>query len=164
MTGQPAVELSLPFSVAFYAKTHLKIDGDEPVLSFNVAVALLAVDFVPAYVRLMTEEDIIRREENPNPGDRFLHLKVLELLQNLRMLGNDVLMAEKTFLHRRESRILRALHKGMTETAVDFFHACMDAVAERNRLLRPDRPARISKHEERHQGKERGRKGEPKVL
>ena len=164
MTGQPAVELSLPFSVAFHAKAHLKIDGDEPVLSLNVAMALLAIDSVPAHMRLMTEEDIIRREENPNPRDRFLRLKVLLLLQNLRMLGDDVFMAEKTFLHRRESRVLGTLHKGMTEAAVDVFHACMDAMAERNGLLWPDRPARISKHEVRHQGKERGRKGDPKVL
>ncbi len=164
MAGQPAVELSLPFSVASYAKAHLKIDGDEPVLSFNVAVTLFAVDLVPTHMGLMTKKDIIRHEKDPDPGDGFLRLKVIQFLQNLRMLRDDVLMAEKTFLHRGKPRVLRTLHKGMTETAVDFFHTGMDAVAERNGLSRPDRSTWVSEHEIRHQGKEKGRKQEPEVL
>ncbi len=106
MTGQPAVELSLPFSVASHAKAHLKIDGDESVLGFNVAVALYAVDLIPSHVGLVAKKNVVRRKENSNPGDRFLRLKVPEFFQNLRVLSNDVLMAEEAFLDRRYSRIL----------------------------------------------------------
>ena len=106
MTSQPAVELSPPFSVASNAKAHLKIDGDEPVLSFNVSVALFAVDFVPAHMRPVMEINIIRRKENPNPGDRSSRLKVFELLLNFRVLRYDVLMAKETFLDRWNSGVL----------------------------------------------------------
>ena len=164
VTGQPTVELGLPFSVASHAKAHLEVDRHESIPGFDVAVTLCAVDFVPAHMGPVMEINIIRRKENPDPGDRFSRLKVLELLLNFRVLGDDVLMAKEAFLNRWNSRILGALHKGVTEAAVDFFYACMDAVAERNGLPRPDRPARISEHEVCHQGKEQCRKDEPKVF
>jgi len=106
MTSQPAVELSPPFSVASNAKAHLKIDGDEPVLSFNVSVALFAVDFVPTHMRPVMKVSVIRREENPNPGDRFFSKKILVFSHNLRMLWNDIIVTEKTFLNRRKSGAL----------------------------------------------------------
>ncbi len=106
MTGQPAVQLGFPLPVTFQTEAHLKINRDEPVLSFNVSVALFAVDLVPAHVRLMTEEDIIRRKEDPDPGDRFLSKKIFVFPHNLRMLWNDIIVTEKTFLNRRKSGAL----------------------------------------------------------
>ena len=63
---------------------------------------------------------------------------MLLLLKELRVGGDDVFMAEKAFFHVRKARMLRPLHIGMAEPAVDGLNPGMDPVAERNGLLRPD--------------------------
>ena len=64
-------------------------------------------------------------------------------LLDLRMIGNNVLVAVKTFFHSRDAREVGAVHIRMTEFTLDLLHSCVDPVAERDRLLRAevfDRP------------------------
>jgi hypothetical protein len=142
--------------VASYAEAHLKIEALKPVLAFHIAVTPRAINLIPAYVRPMIEENIVRRKEDPDPCHRFFCNKMVPLLKNLRMLRNDVFVTEKAFLHRRQSRVLRTLRKRMAELAWDGFDPCMNPVAEGNRLLWPDHPLRISEHVVRHRGKQKG--------
>ena len=59
---------------------------------------------------------------------------MIPLLKDLRVLRDDVLVAEKAFLHRRKSRVLRTLHERVTETAIDGFDRRMNPVTEIDRL------------------------------
>ena len=156
--------MSFLLPVAFHAKAHLKINALKSVLAFDIAVTLRTIDLIPAHVRPMMEEDIIRRKEDPDPGNRFFRNKMVPFLHDLRMLRDDVLVAEETFLHRRKSRILRTLHKRMAETAIDSFDSRMNPVAKWDRLLWPDHPVRVSEHVVRHQGKQKGCEKKPQIF
>ena len=124
--------------MTFHAKAHLKINALKSVLAFDIAVTLRTIDLIPAHVRPMMEEDIIRRKEDPDPGNRFFRNKMVPLLKDLRVLRNDVFVTEKAFLHWRQSRVLRTLHKRMAETAIDSFDSRMNPVAEIDRLSGSD--------------------------
>ena len=64
-------------------------------------------------------------------------------------MGRDhVIVAKKTFLHLRDTRILGPLDEGMAEAAVDLLYPRMDAVAERDRLVRSYPKGRIEAVEE----------------
>jgi len=126
--------LGLPLPVASHAEAHLEIQGNKTVLAFDIAVTLRTIDLMPANVWPMMEENIVRRKEDPDPGDRFFRKKMFVLLHNLRMLRNDVQVAEKTFLDWWEPRVLRTVHKRMTETAIDGFDRRMNPVTEIDRL------------------------------
>jgi hypothetical protein len=155
MACQPAVQLGVPFAVASDAEAHLKIDPFQSVLLFDIPVARLTIDLIPAHMRLVMEENVIWRKEDSNPGDRFFRIEMFPFLKNLRVLRDDILMAEKTFLHRRKSGALRPFHIRVAETAIDGFAPRMNPVAEKNGLLWPDRPVRISEHVIRHHRKQK---------
>ena len=80
-------------------KAHFKIDRYKAIHAFNISVAIRAIKFMPAHVREMTKKNVIRRKKYPDPGNGFFPVKVLPFLYDLRMLGDDVLMAEKTFFY-----------------------------------------------------------------
>ncbi len=164
MACQPAVQLSVPFSVTFYAEAHLKINGNKAVPAFDIAVTLCAIDLIPGNVWPMIEENIVRRKENTDPRNRFFCNKIFVLLHNLRMLGNDVQVAEKTFLHRWESSVLRTLHKRMAETAIDGFHSRMNPVTEIDRLLGSNPSPGVVEKEIGHDAEEESGQREPEIV
>ena len=137
VTCQPAVELSLPLSVAVDAKLHLKVDGYQTVLFFHLSMACGAIDLI-SDVGFMIEFHVIRDIKYSNPRDGGLRIEVPSLLHNLRMLGNNVLMTEKTEALRRDPGILRAVDKRMTESATDILVSSMNAMTEIDRLLGSD--------------------------
>ena len=59
-------------------------------------------------------------------------------LLNLRMVGNDILMAVQTLLHRRNPGKGGTVHVGVTELALDLLHPVMDPMAEGDGLFRAD--------------------------
>ena len=91
----------------------------------------------------MPEFDEIGNIKDPHPGDRFGRLKICLFFQYLRMSGNDIVMAVKTFFHFGESGMSGSFHIGMTKPAVDGLDPGMDPVAEGNGLWGPDPLDRI---------------------
>ena len=106
MACQPAVQLRLPLPVAFHTEPHLKVDRNKSVPTFDIAVTLRTVKFGPSHVRPMIEENIVRRKEDPNPGDRFFRKKMFIRLHNLRMLRNNIMVAKEALFHRGQPCIL----------------------------------------------------------
>ena len=138
MTRQPAVQVGVQFPVAPDAKAHLEFYRFKPVHGLHVPVAVGTVQLRPQDMGAVVEEDEIGEDEDPDPGDRFFRQIVFLLLENFRMVRNHIFVTEKTLFNGRQPRVLRALHEGMAEAAVDLLHPGMDAVAEEDRLLRAD--------------------------
>ncbi len=138
MTRQPAVQLSSHLPVAADAETHFEFYRSEPVHGLHVPVAVGAIQLGPQDMGLVTEEDEVGEDEDSDPGDRPFREKVFLLLENFRMVGNDVFVAEKTFFHGRKPGMLRAFHEGVAEAAVDLLYPGMDTVAEEDWLLLAD--------------------------
>ena len=105
MTRQPAIQVRPQLPVAGNTKAHLEFNRLQAVFGFYIPVAFGAVEPGPLYVGNMVEIDEIGNPEDAHPGDRLLLLKMLLFFQDLRMLGNNIFMAEKTFFHRWNSRI-----------------------------------------------------------
>ena len=101
MTRQPAVQVRPQITVAANTEAHLKFDRLQAVFGFHVAVAFGAIEPGPLNVGNVVEKDEIGNPEDAHPGDRLLLVEMLLLFQDLRVLGNDIFMAEKTFCHRR---------------------------------------------------------------
>jgi len=57
-------------------------------------------------MRLMVEFDVVRNIKDSNPGDRCLRVEVPPLLHDLRVLGDNRAVAEKTLLDRWNTGIL----------------------------------------------------------
>jgi hypothetical protein len=91
--------LGFPLPVAFHTEAHLEVDRNKTVPAFDIAMTLRTIDLIPANMWPMMEKHIVRRKEDTDPRDRFFSNKMLVLLHNLRMLRNDVQVAEKTFLY-----------------------------------------------------------------
>ena len=140
MTRQPAVHLGVQFPVAVDAETHLEFYRSKPVHGLHIPVAVGAIQLGPQYMGLVTEEDEVGEDEDPDPGDRLFRQIVFLLFENFRMIRNHIFVAEETFFHGRQPCMLRPFHVGVAEAAVDLLYPGMDAVAERNRLLRADAP------------------------
>jgi len=160
---QPAVQLSVFLLVTRDAKTHLEVYRPQPVHGLYLAVAIGAVQLTPNDVRLVIELYVVRHVIDLNPRHRGVGVVMLPFFNNLRVLGNDVVVAEKTFLHCRESRPSGTIDKRMAEAAVDLFDSGMHPVAEINRLLRTDPPIRINVVEIQHCGDQYGRPGQPQT-
>ena len=105
MTSQPAVQVRPQFSVAGDTETHLKSNLLQAVFGLYVPVAFGAVEPGPFDVGDMVEIDEVGNPEDAHPGDRLLPVEMLLLFENLRMLGNDIFVAKKTFFHWGKSRI-----------------------------------------------------------
>lgn len=147
---QPAVDLSIFLLVAGNAKTHLKVHGSQPVHGLHLAVAVAAFQLTPEDVRLVVELHIIGHVIDLNPGHWGIGIIVLSFFNNLRVLGNDIFVAEETLLHRRQPRVSGAIDKGMAKPAVDLLDSCMHPMAEKDRLPRADSSTRIKVIEVQH--------------
>jgi hypothetical protein len=125
------------------AKPHLEFRVLEPVHGLHLAVTLFAKDFL-FDVSFVVEKDMLRQIVHFDPGGRCLGVEIMVLFLDLRVIGNDVLVAVKTFFHSRDPGKGGAAHIGMTELALDFLHSRVDPVAEGDRLLRAET---VDRHE-----------------
>jgi hypothetical protein len=164
MTRQPAVDLRLHLPMTVEAKSHFKIYGLQPIQGFYISMTLRTIQPGPFDVGDVIKIDKIRHPKNSNPRNGIFPVIMLLFLENLGMVRNDVLMAEKTFLHRRQPGIGRPFHEGMTETAIDLFHPGMDAMAEVYRLLRANSFAGINVIEIEHGGEKEGNHSHPEIA
>jgi hypothetical protein len=135
VTRQPAIQGCILLLMTVYTKGHLEVHLHQPVVALHLAVARSAVNPRPD-VWLMVEFHMIGDIVNSHPGHRGLRVEMPSFLHDLRMLGNDVRVTEKTECHSRDSCILRSVHIRMAEPAVDLLHPRMNAMAEIDRLLR----------------------------
>ena len=135
MTCQPAVKVGLLFPMAINTESHFKAVILESVHGLHRAVALFAGDFF-SYVALMIEQYVLREVVHPLPWCWRLGVEVPVLLLDLGMIGNDVLVAMQTLLHRWQSRIIGIAHIRVTVKALDLLYSHMNLMAERNRLFR----------------------------
>jgi hypothetical protein len=142
MTRQPAIQLGIISLMTVDAKAHFEIHRHQAVRLLDISMACGAID--PRFdVRLMVELHVVGNVKNPHPRDRRFRIQAPSLFHDLGMLGNNVLVAEKAFAYLRNPRMVRPLHKRVTEATVDFFHPRMDSVAKINGLLRPQISLRI---------------------
>ena len=142
MASQPTVQGRVLLLVAVYAECHLKVNLNQTVVFLHVAVACRAVDIGPN-VGLVIKFHIVGNVVNLDPRYRGLRVQMPSLQYNLRMLGNDMGVTEKTLAHRRDARTLRPIDIGMTEATTDLLHPRMDPVTKIDRLFGADRPAGI---------------------
>jgi hypothetical protein len=84
----------------------------------------------------MIEDHMFGQIIGLSPWCRGLVVEIPVFLFYPRMIGNDILMTVKAFLHRRNPRMFGPVHVGMTVFAMDLLNACVNAMAERNGLLR----------------------------
>ncbi len=135
---QPAIDLSISLLVAVDAKPHLKIHLAQTIGGGHRPMAHGAIDLAPRNVGLMPELDIIRDTEDANPLHRLSGFVVLLLFHQLRVIGDDVLVAKKTLLHDGNTGVFGPVHKGMAETAVDLLDPSVYPMAEVDGLLGTD--------------------------
>jgi len=138
--------------MASNAKAHFEVYRDEAVHAPDIAVTFGAINFC-SHMRTMMKIDIIRNKVDSNPGDWSLLIIMLPLFQDLGMQRDDISMAVETFFYAWDPCILGAAHKGVAKTAIDLLDPCMDPMAEKDGLSRPDGPMRILEEKIGHHGK-----------
>jgi len=153
MTRQPAVQGCVLLLVAVYAECHLKVNLNQTVVSFHVAVAHRTIDIGPN-MGLVIELHVVGNVVDPHPGHRRLCVKMPSFLHDLRVLGNDVRVTEKTERHGRNARILRSIDIRMAEATTDLLVPCVDSMTEVDWLNRADRPVRVDVVKVKHHPKQ----------
>ena len=93
-------------------------------------------------VALVVEQHMLRHVEHLDPRRGGVRVVVGMLLENLGVIGDDVVVAVKAFFHRWYPRVVGALHIGVAEPTGDGLVTGMQAVAEGDRLLGTDAGAR----------------------
>ena len=131
MTPQPAIQVGLLLPMALDAEAHLESLALEPIHLPDLAMARFAGDILQD-MALMVEQHVLGQIEHLDPGRGGVGVEIIMLLPDLRMVGNDVIVTEKTFFHGRQAGMVRARHVGVAEAAVDGLVAGMQPVAERN--------------------------------
>lgn len=137
MACQPAINIGITTFMALHAEAHFEIHRRQAVHCLHLPVAFDAIEFCPTYVGLVSELDMVRNIKDTNPGNRRIRVKMLLLLNDLRMHRNYVLMAVKALLHRRDLRRLGTLDKRVAEPAIYLLYSCVYTMAEVDGLLRP---------------------------
>jgi hypothetical protein len=137
VTGQPAAEVGLLFSMALDAESHEEAVFLESVHGFYLPVTFLTGQFFPN-VSLMVEKHVLWKIVYLNPGSWSLGVVVLVLLLNPWKILDNIIMAVKAFLHRRDPGEPGALHIRVTELALDVLHPGMHPVTEGNWLFGTD--------------------------
>jgi len=140
VTCKPAIVLRVLFPMAGEAETHLKVNLLQPIHALHVAVTVHTIKFTPFEMGDMVKKHEIRYPEDLLPGSWRARTKILFFPLDLRMIGNYILVAEKTFLHGRKTRVLRPLHIRVAEATVYTFHACVYPMTEGDRLGVSDTP------------------------
>jgi hypothetical protein len=136
MTRQPAVPVGILLFVACDALAHAPDFVVKPLNLTHLTVALLTGD-IAVDVALVVEKHVFRYIVDFDPRRWCPGIEVAMFLFDPGIIGNDVIVAVQAFLHRRHSGKIGIVYVGMTEAALNVFHAGVDVVAEGNRLFRP---------------------------
>ena len=136
MTRQPTIQLGIHLPMTADAKPHLKFYGTQAIHGLHLPMALRAVQTGPFDVGNVIEINEIRHPIDPHPGYRLFGFIVLPLFPDLRVLGDNVLMAVETFFHGRNPGIRRSFRIRMAVPAVDLLYPGMNSMAEIDGLLR----------------------------
>ena len=99
VTCQPAVEVGFLFPMAVNAESHLEAVILEPMHGLHRSMAFLTSNLLPD-VALMIEQDMLRKVVHSLPRSGRLGVEIPVLFLDPGMVGNDVLVAVKTFFHR----------------------------------------------------------------
>ena len=100
---KPAVELGILFPVTGYAKIHLEIDSFQPVLAFHIPMTIRTVKLRPLHMGNVIKKHKIRYPEDSYPGHRLVRCSNASPFFDLRMIPNNILVAEETFLQRGQA-------------------------------------------------------------
>ena len=141
MACQPAIDVGIPFIVAFQAHPHTPFLVRQALVVLNLSVAFLAGDFA-VDVPLVIEQNMLGHIVDFFPGRGCFCVVIFMLLLNPGMLFDDIVMAVQTLFHRWDARVIGIGNIGMAVLALDLLDAAVNRVAERNRLLRSEGPAR----------------------
>ena len=98
MARKPAVKLGLSFPVTGDAKFHLKRHRHQAIKFFYITMANRTIDIF-SDMRCVIEFNMVRNIIDPLPGNRGPGFQMPALLNQLRMLRDDVIMTEETFAH-----------------------------------------------------------------
>jgi hypothetical protein len=92
VASQPATDVDFALAMTPYAKGHEKNLALDPVHVLDLAVALLTGNFL-SYMTLMIEQDVFGQVVRLFPGRGAASVVITMFFQNLRMFGDDVIMA-----------------------------------------------------------------------
>jgi len=138
MASKPTVQLGLLLFVARDTELHLKIYGLQTVHALHIPVAYGAIQLSPKYVGLVVELDVIRHVIDPDPWNWSFCIEVLQFLNQLRVFGYDVLVAEEAFPYLRNARVPGSFRIGMAKSAIDLLHSSMNPMTEKDGLFGTD--------------------------
>ena len=137
MACQPTIQIGLVLAVTLHTKSHLEAKIREPILLLDLAVALFTGEPF-ADMPLMVEKHMLGYIKDLTPGRRGLGIEIVVLFSNLRVIGDNILMAKETLFHRRQAGEGGAHHIRVAKTAVNGLDTRMQPVAERDRLFWTD--------------------------
>ena len=137
VTRQPTSQVGVFYLVTVDAKSHFKIDAFYPVHGFHFAVTFLAFDLA-VYMALVIKQDMLGQIIDLPPRRGGFCVKILMFFLNPGVIGNDIIMAMKTFFDRRQPGVIGTIHVRVAVPALDVFNPCMHPVAEGNGLFRAD--------------------------
>ena len=137
MASQPAVQIGLLRTVAINTETHLEMNALDPVHRLYGTVALLA-GYVLLHVAFVIEDHVFGQVVDLAPRGRGVCVVILMFLPDLRVIGDDVLVAIETLLDRWNPGVNRTPHVGVTKLALDLLYTRMEPMTERDRLLGTD--------------------------
>jgi hypothetical protein len=143
VAGEPASKIHLALAVALDAKLHIEILSPDAVHGFDSPMTFLTVNLF-SDVTLVVEENVFGQIVGLLPRCRCPGVIIAVFLQNLRMIGYDVIMAVQAFLHRRQSRVIGPAHIWMAIETLYFLHSGVHPMTERNRLFDPEDHARCA--------------------
>lgn len=123
--------------MAFDAKSHFKAFAFQAVHLSNLAVAGFAGDFL-FDVSFVVEDHVLGQFEDFHPRRGRVAVEIVVFFLDLRMVGDDVIVAVQALFHWRESRVEGSPHIRVAVLAFDGLVPGMQPVAEGNGLLCAD--------------------------
>ena len=158
---QPTIHIRLLLKMALDAKPHLEFILLEPVHGLDLAVTSLALD-IAVDVSLVVEQNVLRHIVHLHPWRGCPGVEIVMLFLDPGVVGDDILVAMQTLLHRRQPRMVGIIHIGMAIPTLDLLNPGMEAVAERNGLFQTGVRARrkIIEIKQRDDQHHRGRSGQ----
>ena len=137
MACQPTSQVGVLYLVTIDTKFHFKVDPFDAVHGFDLTMAFLSFD-IAVDMSLMVKQNMLGQVIDLAPWGRCLGIEIFMLLLNPGMIGNDIIMAVKTFLNRRQAGVVGSRNIRVAVLALNALNPCMQPVAEGNRLLRAD--------------------------
>ena len=98
MARKPAVKLGLSFPVTGDAEFHLKRNRYQAIKFFYITMAHSTIDIF-SDMRGVIELNMVRNIIDPLPGYRRFCFQVPALLNQLRVLRDNIIMTKKAFAH-----------------------------------------------------------------